>query len=78
MLSPDKQVDVVKLSAPGLVGESLPSADVRRVTGCMVVAAERDGELLTDPSPSFTVREGDRLVVAGTDDAVAAFNSRFR
>jgi Trk K+ transport system NAD-binding subunit len=78
VLSPDKQVNVVKLAAPGLVGESLASADVRGRTGVTVVAVERDGVVDADVSPDTVVEAGDELVVAGTDEAVTAFTERFR
>jgi len=77
VLSPDRQLEVVKLAAPGLAGESLASADVRARTGATVVAIDRDGVLDADVSPDTTVEPGDELVVAGTDEAVAAFTERF-
>jgi Trk K+ transport system NAD-binding subunit len=69
----DKQVEVVRTPAAGLVGETLAEADVRGRTGCTVVAVERDGEVITDVGPEFRVADGDELVVAGTDAGTNRF-----
>jgi Trk K+ transport system NAD-binding subunit len=69
------QIEVVRTEAPALVGQSLAEADVRARTGCTIIAAERDGELLTDVGPEFVVREGDDLVVAGRDEDMSRFNA---
>jgi Trk K+ transport system NAD-binding subunit len=73
VMSLDKQVEVVRTHAPNLVGRSLGEADVRARTGCTVVGVERDGEVVTDLGPEFTVREGDELVIAGTDEGTNRF-----
>ncbi|SHG83035.1 potassium channel family protein [Halobaculum gomorrense] len=77
VLRPETQVDLVRTAAPRLEGRTLAGADVRAATGVTVVAVERDGDLLTDVGPDTKVIDGDRLVVAGTDDAVNRFNGRF-
>jgi Trk K+ transport system NAD-binding subunit len=73
VISLDKQVDVVRTHAPGLVGRTLGEADVRARTGCTVVGVERDGEVITDLGADFRIREGDELVVAGTDEGTNRF-----
>jgi len=73
VISLDKQVEVVRTRAPNLVGRTLGEADVRARTGCTVVGVERDGEVVTDLGPEFTVREGDELVIAGTDEGTNRF-----
>ena len=77
VLRPETQIELVRTAAPALAGETLAGADVRARTGCTVIAVERNGELFTEVGPDTTVREGDTLVVAGTDDAVARFTERF-
>ncbi|MFB6160846.1 MAG: TrkA family potassium uptake protein [Haloferacaceae archaeon] len=74
VIAPDTQVEVVRTTASGLVGETLASADVRARTNCTVIAAERNGDLLTDVGPDFRIQRGDVLVVAGLDEDVNAFN----
>ncbi|QLD90059.1 TrkA family potassium uptake protein [Natronomonas salina] len=73
IVSMDTHVEVVRTAAPGLVGETLAGARVRERTGCTVVAVERDGEVLSELSPEFRVRESDELVVAGTDEGTNRF-----
>ncbi|WP_435070037.1 potassium channel family protein [Haloplanus sp. C73] len=75
VISLDKQVDVIRTHAPGLVGQTLGEADVRARTGCTVVGVERDGEVVTDLGPEFRVREGDELIVAGTDEGTNRFTA---
>jgi len=73
VISLDKQVEVVRTHAPGLVGRTLGEADVRARTGCTVVGVERAGEVITDLGPDFRIREGDELVIAGTDEGTNRF-----
>ena len=73
VISLDKQVEVVRTTAPGLVGRTLAEADVRARTGCTVVAVERDGEVLTDLGPEFRIEGGDEVVIAGTDEGTNRF-----
>jgi Trk K+ transport system NAD-binding subunit len=73
IVSPDTQVEVVRTRASELAGRTLHDADVRSRTGCTVVAVERDGEVVTDVGPSFRVRAGDELVVAGPADGIGQF-----
>ncbi|WP_435097487.1 potassium channel family protein [Halarchaeum sp. P4] len=74
VMSLDTGVTIVRTAAPELAGHTLAGADVRSRTGCTVIAVERDGEVLSDLDPDFEFREDDTLVVAGDDEAVAAFN----
>ncbi|QCC52363.1 potassium channel family protein [Halapricum salinum] len=78
VMSVDTQVDVVRTTAPELVGQSVGSADVRARTGCTIVAVERDGETHTDLDVNFRIREGDELVIAGTDEGTNRFMDAFR
>lgn len=78
VLSADTQVEVVRMVAPELAGETLASARVRERSGCTVVAVERGGEIVTDIDPDFRIREGDELVIAGTDEGTNRFVELFR
>lgn len=73
VITPETQVELVRMEAPNLVGDSLAEADVRARTSCTVVAVSRDGELVTGVGPEFVVRNGDMLVVAGNDEAIDRF-----
>ena len=74
VLTPDLQIELVRTAAPALDGRRLADADVRARTGCTVVAAERDGELLTDVDADYVVDDADTLIVAGTDEGIQRFN----
>jgi Trk K+ transport system NAD-binding subunit len=77
VISPDTQIEIVRTRAPALSGRSLQEADVRARTGCTVIAADRNGHLLTDVGPDFVVQPTDDLVVAGSDEDVNLFNELF-
>jgi K+/H+ antiporter YhaU regulatory subunit KhtT len=71
----DKQVELVRTTAPNLAGRTLAEADVRSRTGCTVVAVERDGAVLTELGPEFRFERDDHVVVAGTDEDVNRFTT---
>ncbi|MFC4553148.1 MULTISPECIES: potassium channel family protein [Halorussus] len=73
VISMDKQVELVRTTAPELAGQTLAEADIRSRTGCTVIAVERDGEVITDLGPDFRLWREDAVVVAGTDDGVNEF-----
>ncbi|MFB6354456.1 MAG: TrkA family potassium uptake protein, partial [Halobacteriales archaeon] len=75
VLTPVRQLEIVRTTAPGLVGQSLAGADVRARTGCTIVAIERDDAVLTELDPELVIEAGDTLVVAGTDDAMHDFTA---
>ncbi len=57
--------------APG-VGKTLKQLDLRGLTGASVIAIERGPNQVIHPSADEALRVGDCLVLAGTDDAIAA------
>jgi len=77
VLSLDRQVEVVRTPAPGLVGRTIGEADIRSETGATVVAIERGGAVPTDIGPDSRIEEGDELVVVGSDGSIRAFEDAF-
>ena len=77
ILSPGTQLKLIRTTAGDAVGKSLADADIRNRTGCTVVAAERDGRVLTNPEASFVIESGDELIVAGIDENISRFQSAF-
>jgi Trk K+ transport system NAD-binding subunit len=73
LLSVETQVKVVRAPADHLAGQTIAGADVRSRTGCTVIGVERNGETITGPEPDFELAAGDDVVVAGTDEGIAAF-----
>jgi CPA2 family monovalent cation:H+ antiporter-2 len=54
------------------VGKTLKQLDLRGLTGASVIAIERSPDQVIHPSADEALKAGDRLVLAGTDDAIAA------
>ena len=78
VLAYSKQVSVVRLPAGGLAGTTLAAKAVRTETASTVIAVLRNGTTITDFDPrQFTFERGDDVVIAGTDDAIRAFEDRF-
>jgi Trk K+ transport system NAD-binding subunit len=73
LLSFETHVKVVRTPAAHLAGRTLAGADVRQRTGCTVIGVERDGETITGPEPDFELAAGDEVIVAGSDEGIAAF-----
>jgi Trk K+ transport system NAD-binding subunit len=74
VIAPEAQLEIVRTNAPALSGRTLAGADVRARTNCTVVAAERNGDLITEVGPDFVVHRDDTLIVAGPDRDVNRFN----
>lgn len=64
------QVEIVRTSGEPIAGERLSDVDLQTLTGCTVIAVERQEEMLTDIDGDFVVQSDDELVVAGPDAAV--------
>jgi CPA2 family monovalent cation:H+ antiporter-2 len=54
------------------VGKTLKQLDLRGLTGASVIAIERAPDQVIHPSADEALRAGDRLVLAGSDDAIEA------
>jgi Trk K+ transport system NAD-binding subunit len=76
VLSLDQQVEVVRTVAPELVGQTVSDAAVRSKTGCTIVGVERNGTVITDIGPNFSVEAGDEFILAGTDDGIRRFTEQ--
>ena len=52
-----------------LVGKSLAESQIRKQTGCSVIAIGRENKLNINPVPSILLGEHDEMVLIGTSDA---------
>ena len=77
VLSTDTMYEVVRTRAPQLAGQSLEEANIRKKTGCTVVAVEREEQLLTNLKPNFEIEKGDQLIVVGSDETINKFRSYY-
>lgn len=76
-LSVDQQVEVRRLTVPELDGQTVASANIRKRTGCTVIAIERGDETQTEIGPETTLKTGDELIIVGTDDSLREFETLF-
>lgn len=53
--------------------KSIAELDIRRMTGALVLAVMRNGELITNPSPGFVFQNGDMAGIMGDKQQVEAF-----
>ncbi|MCK5126985.1 MAG: NAD-binding protein [candidate division Zixibacteria bacterium] len=54
---------------PSLAGKSLAESQVRKQTGCSVIAIVRENKLNINPEPSILLDKHDEMVLIGTSDA---------
>ncbi|WP_135821822.1 cation:proton antiporter regulatory subunit [Halostella litorea] len=67
VLSEESLIEWVKVPAQSPVaGRTLEDAGVRVKTGASVIAIQRDGETITNPTPDTTLRPDDTLVAVGS------------
>ncbi|MBU8910785.1 MAG: NAD-binding protein [Desulfobacterales bacterium] len=52
-----------------LAGKSLAESQIRKQTGCSVIAIGREGNLNINPEPSILLGENDEMILIGTSDA---------
>ncbi len=56
-----------------LVGKSLAEKQIRKQTGCSVIAINKRGELKINPDPSIPLDENDEMILIGTAEAEKRF-----
>lgn len=56
-----------------LAGKSLAESQIRKQTGCSVIAISRENKLNINPEPSILLGEHDEMVLIGTSDAEKRF-----
>jgi len=71
------QLKVKRLEVQGLAGKRLAALDLRKRTGCSVVAVERAGGEMVSVDSDFHFQEGDVLFVCGHGKDVDRFSDVF-
>lgn len=78
VLTLQTKIDVVRLAAGRLAGQTLAQADVQATTGCIVVAVVREDEVATSLDPKgFVFQDDDQVIVLGTDENVQRFEEAY-
>lgn len=61
-----------------LAGKSLIESDIRHKTGCTVIAVNcKNKQMLVNPPPDRVLKEGDEIVLIGSDKGETKFTSRY-
>ncbi|QRV15842.1 NAD-binding protein [Haloterrigena salifodinae] len=76
ILSYDRQLTVVRFESGRFAGRTLGETTIPE-SDCILVAVERDGEIVTDVPLEFRFEADDSLLVAGDDEAIDALESGF-
>lgn len=63
---------IVLAAGSPYAGLTIGDARIRTRTGASVVAVVRSGEVVASPTPAFRFAAGDKVIVVGTDEGVAA------
>ncbi|SIR80460.1 cation:proton antiporter regulatory subunit [Natronorubrum thiooxidans] len=58
-----------------IAGQSIGDARIRERVGVSIIAVQRDGELITPPTPETIMKSGDTLVVVGERDDCIEFEA---
>jgi voltage-gated potassium channel len=63
-------LDLIKIHVPNsLAGRTIAEANLRRKTGCTIVAVEAGGTMYTNPGPNLVLPPNANLVLIGTEEA---------
>lgn len=77
-IAANKQINLIQLPVGSLSGKTLAEADVRAKTGCTILVVIRDDEKIPRVDPNdFVFREGDEVILAGTDESTQEFEKRY-
>jgi Trk K+ transport system NAD-binding subunit len=78
VLALEDRIAVVRLGVGRLAGRTLADGKVRTVTGSTVLGVVRDGTPVQPAHPTrFVFQEGDRVIIAGLDEAIRRFETTF-
>ena len=60
-----------------LAGKTLVSSNIRRDTGCSIIAIRRRGETMINPDPAFELDANDEMIMIGTAESEHLFTSMY-
>jgi len=67
-------LNVFRMKTPKiLIGKTIRETDLRRHTGCSIVAIQNDDEMIINPVPDMVMREETEIVLIGTYEAEKEF-----
>ncbi|MEO1087121.1 MAG: TrkA C-terminal domain-containing protein, partial [Acidobacteriota bacterium] len=77
ILAFDAQLKILRTPATKLADRALSAIDIRRVTGCSVVAVERGERVITELDGDFTFLRDDTICICGHHAATEKFVGRY-
>lgn len=67
-------LDLIRVKVPEtLVGKSIAESEIRKETGCTVIAVKFEGEMLINPEPNLVLKEDAEIILIGTVEAENEF-----
>jgi voltage-gated potassium channel len=60
-----------------LSGKTLIESDIRKETGCTVIAMNCKGKMKINPSPTYTLKKGDEIVLIGSTEGEHIFSGKY-
>jgi K+/H+ antiporter YhaU regulatory subunit KhtT len=61
-----------------LVGKTIGTSGIGARTGLSVIAVQRQGDIIPNPSADSVLEEGSELLLIGTTEQRQLFNSKYR
>jgi voltage-gated potassium channel len=77
MVSQQARIKLSKLDVGSLIDHSPLEPRIHQLTGCTIIAVERDEQVIMDIPAELVLIEGDALYVCGTVDAFDKFYEEF-
>ncbi|MGY6521539.1 MAG: potassium channel family protein [Mongoliitalea sp.] len=72
-------LDLIKIKVPeALAGKTIAESDIRKETGCTVIALKRAGGMEVNPEPTCILEEGTEMVLIGTVEAENKFFNEYK
>ena len=76
-VSHQTRIKLVKVHPAKLTGKNPLASRIRELTGCSVVAIERQGQLVLNIDSSFELSKEDAIYICGSADAVNRYYDEF-
>lgn len=69
-------LNVFKVTAPKIfIGKNLIESEIRRKTGCSVIAIKKNGDLLANPEPKTVIEDSSELILIGDYESEEKFSA---
>ncbi|MBW3466449.1 potassium channel family protein [Arthrospiribacter ruber] len=67
-------LDLIRVKVPEeLIGDSISESEIRKDTGCTIIAVKKEGEMMINPEPDLQLDKDDEIILIGTVEAENEF-----